>query len=145
VNGDGVFDSNTGDGERQFALGLDDNGTFHIRPADSTTDINSTATYSIDTWYRLTASWTNPVAGNRDMSIAVFDLTNNMDLGVVLQTTLSESEFGADPATYEGVAVRITRGAIDNIGLVPEPSTVMLFGLGGLWMCRWRRRGDDEA
>jgi hypothetical protein len=136
VDGEGDYDSGSSAGEKGFQFGLDSEAKFGIQFANSTSEIASTdtgqsgATFSSDSWYRIKASWVDNVAGGKDVTITAFDLTNNSDLGTVIFATLSDAEFGPDPATYEGVGFRSTRGLLDNIVVVPEPSSIVLCLLG---------------
>lgn len=152
INNDGIYDGASGAGERGFLFGLDSvsavAGRYSIEFANSTSEITSAdpnqsgATWSLDTWYRITASWVDNGVDMNDVTISVFDLTNNADLGTVITATLTDAEFGFDPATYEGVAFRSTRGLVDNILSVPEPCSIVLLSLGllGTANCRSRKR-----
>lgn len=64
----------------------------------------------VDTWYRLTLSWSEPDGGgNRDVVLSGYDLTNSAVVGnngVILETTVSAAFFGPDPSTYVGFGVR---------------------------------------
>jgi hypothetical protein len=92
-------------------------------------------------WYRLTLTWSDPDgSGNRDLTLNGINLTTDTDLGVVNTATVTAAEFGADPNTWDGIGIRMTRGTIDNIQLIPEPSAGLLAVLAVPMLCLRRRR-----
>lgn len=139
---DGIFSS----GERTVGFNMDNDGDFEFLSGGGELDGATSTGFSVDTWYRLTLTWSDPDgAGDRDLTLSAVDLTNNNNLGVINTITMSAGDFGADPADWDGVAFRMTRGTIDNIVLIPEPSTMVLT-LGGLvGLCLARRRSKSDA
>lgn len=134
VDLDGQFDGSSETGVL-YGLDSDSDGKFVILfdatdPAgNNAPELLSSVAVMPDTWYRLNLSWVDSVAGGRDVILTAFDLTNNNDLGAVVSGTLTDVEFGFDPATFDGVGSRMTRGLVDNIqvtNVIPEPSTLLL-------------------
>jgi hypothetical protein len=122
-NDDGVYTNS----EREVGFNMDNDGDFEFMSGGSELDGNTSTGFSAETWYRLTFTWTAAdVSGNRDVTLSGYDLTNDSDLGVINSMTMTAAQFGADPADWDGVAVRMTRGTFDNITVVPEPSAAVL-------------------
>ena len=109
---------NFSDSEASIGFGLEDDGRFVIR-AGSTIARSTGALYQTDRWYRLTLDWTDPdAAGNRVASLRVRDLLTDTDLNSgqpLVQTTVSDADFGGDPGHWFGTGFKVTRGLIDNI------------------------------
>jgi hypothetical protein len=92
-------------------------------------------------WYRITVS---PDFATLGVLLSIFDLTTETSVATDVSVNLSAAHFGANPALYDGVAVRSTGStasptALDNLTLIPEPSTTLLLGLAGLGLLRRRR------
>ena len=105
--------------DRTIGFGLDNDGQFEL--SNTTGEIAGTTDFVANTWYRLTMTWSDvDGAGNRLVSITGFDLTNRNDLGVVASASMSASDFGVNPADWDGIAFRMTRGSIDNIQTTSE-------------------------
>lgn len=147
ANLDGQFNGSSETGVL-YGLDSDSDGRFVILfdatdPAgNNAPEILSTVATVPDTWYRLKLSWVDNVAGGRDVTLTAFDLTNNNDLGTVVSGTLTDLEFGFDPATFNGVGSRLTRGLVDNIqvtDVIPEPSTFLLITFASAACCLARR------
>lgn len=137
-DGDGIYAA----AERQVGLAMDNTGTnFEFMNAGGSENPGDlTTTFSANTWYRLSLDWTPADGGgNRDLTLRALDLTNGVDLGVVNTVTMTGAQFGSDPADWDGVTIRMTRGTMDNITLIPEPGSVLL-GLTGVVLGFLRRR-----
>ncbi|WP_218932136.1 sialate O-acetylesterase [Adhaeretor mobilis] len=112
--------------ERSVGFGLDSDGVFKLRDATGA-EIDSGVNYAVDTWYRLSLTWSNPdELGNREVSLFANDLTNQTTMNAgdpILTLELSAAQFGSDPSTWIGTGLRATRGLIDNIRFAANAST----------------------
>ena len=105
--------------ERTVGFGMDNDGQFEL--SNEFGEIPGTSNFSDDNWYRLTMTWNDPdESGNRLVTLSVFDLTNSFDFGVVESVNMTPEEFGVAPSEWEGIAIRMTRGTIDNIRIIAE-------------------------
>lgn len=112
--------------ERTFGSGMENisNAARFNFVSGNSTRLNGTmnTAFVANKWYRVTMTWGAEVAGVRTVNLHAFNLTDNTDLGLVNSTTATSAQFGGDPTTWDGVAIRMTRGTIDNITVIPEPS-----------------------
>ena len=114
-NGDGIFGNTDA---RSVGIGLDNDGTIGLRTADGP-EISTGIAYELDNWYQLTLTWSDADdEGDRLVALYAEDLTGEalLNNGEPIYTAeLTSEQFGDDPSTWVGTAVRATRGLIDNI------------------------------
>ncbi|MDG1071307.1 MAG: hypothetical protein P8P32_06835 [Akkermansiaceae bacterium] len=127
--------------ERTAGLAMDNTEPdFEFMSSTGEIDGNNSTLFAEKTWYRLTMTWTNPDGtGNRDLTLRGYDLTNDSDLGIVNTVTMTAAEFGVDPSDWDGIGIRMTRGTMDNIVLIPEPGSALLGLFGGALLLLRRR------
>lgn len=151
-----LFD--TTDTGMQFGVG---GNVVYVREASFGAQVTLTGiTNSILTagnWYHMGVSVGEVVGLDRSLTLSVRDLTLGADVdlngagaGNAYTFSVADSVFGVAPEEAVGGFVTIvqagtdatTRSAIDNLALtaVPEPSTVLLGGLGVLSLLVRRRR-----
>jgi hypothetical protein len=136
------FDDNS---EAQFQMGNVDN-IFGFRGASFGSDFESGVAVDGDKWYRVTTSVLNE--GTGEVSMTVRNLTDAVDVdlngasaGIDYTVTLGAA-FGSAISSYDGYGLRLDNSSIgDNVTVIPEPSTLILFlGAFAAFFIKLRRR-----
>ena len=118
---------------------------FGATGGPSNTGRFSTGTAGVNgNWYRMSVT---PDFANLQVTLAVHDLTNNAAVPLTTSTfTLTSTEFGGDPAAYDGLTARVSSNSggitlLDNIspdGSPPDPPAPLpggasLVAANGAW------------
>lgn len=121
-DGDALFDAN---GDTGMAYGVGGTGVkFQARHPNFGTEILSPVTGSTGNWYRIEVTVGDPSGGQREITMAVRNLTTASDVDFDSATAgvqpwkvqVADSAYGFAPNQAEGVFVRLTSSAkVDNL------------------------------
>jgi hypothetical protein len=146
ADSDGLFDQT----ETGLAFGVGGSGVrFQVRYAGFGTEVLSGVSGTTGNWYRFNALIGESIGGSRDLTLSAYNLTTGafVDLngaapGNDWSLSVTDAQFGVAPESAVGGFVRLTGSAqVDNLRFtaIPEPSTILLGGIGLLAMARRRR------
>jgi hypothetical protein len=149
TSGTGFYDLDTAVVHVRMQLEDDDTVFFRSQQflGDGSSFENGPDGVSIDltpgSWYELSVDFTPDASGVFSFDADFVDVASDTSLGTFSGSfSGANSALAGDSEVYGGIRVDSPAkiGAIDNVEVIPEPTTLAVIGLGGVLVARRRRR-----